>query len=106
MSISLNRRIKPRVDCDYPAIIEGYDPDGKRYNGYARLANLSASGLFMKTNRRVENGVELSVLILLAGSIIESDAPKIATNGTVVRTETQHDGTCGVAVKFNRYRFL
>ena len=106
MSISLNRRIKPRVDCDYPAIIEGYNPDGKRYNGYARLANLSASGLFMKTNRRVENGTELSVLILLAGSIIESDAPKIATNGTVVRTEPQTDGTCGVAIKFNRYQFL
>lgn len=106
MSDISDRRIKPRVSCDYPAIIEGYDPDGKRYNGYARLANLSASGLYMKTHRNIENGAELTVLILLAGSIIESDAPKITTNGTVVRTEPQHDGSCGVAIQFKHYRFL
>jgi hypothetical protein len=106
MSISLDRRIKPRVDCDYPAIITGIDVDGNKYNEYAKLANLSASGLYMKANRIIENGSVLSVTILLTGALIEKDTPKIATNGIVVRTEPQTDGTCGVAIKFNRYRFL
>ena len=101
-----DRRIKPRINCDYPAIIEGYDGYGNRYNDHGRLSNLSASGLFMLTNRRVENGSRLSVTILLTDSSGEMDAPKIATNGMVVRTESQLDGTCGFAIKFNKYKFL
>ena len=106
MNNTPDRRIKPRVICDYPVIIEGYDGDGNKYNENAKLANLSASGLYMKANRNIENGSILSVTILLTSALIEKDTPKIATNGIVVRTEPQIDGTCGIAVKFNHYRFL
>ncbi len=106
MSSTPEKRIKPRVSCDYPAIVAGYDQDGNKYSELAQLANLSASGLYMKANRMIENGSVLDVIILLAGAVIEKDAPKIATNGTVVRTEPQSDGSCGIAIKFNRYRFL
>ena len=106
MNISSDRRIKPRVVCDYPVIIEGYDGDGNRYNENARLANLSASGLFMKANRNIENGATLSVTVLLTSASVDKDTPKIATNGIVVRTEPQSDGSCGIAIKFNNYRFL
>ena len=106
MNITQDRRIKPRVSCDYPVIIEGYDDAGKKYNENAKLANLSASGLFMKANRNIENGSKLSVTILLTSELIDPDTPKLATNGIVVRTEPQIDGTCGVAIKFNNYRFL
>ena len=100
------RRIKPRVICDYPVIIEGYDGDGKKYNENAKLANLSASGLFMRANRKIENGSKLSVTVLLTNALIDKDTPKLATSGIVVRTEAQIDGSCGVAIKFNHYRFL
>jgi hypothetical protein len=101
-----DRRIKPRIICDYPAIVEGYDSDGNKYNENAKLGNLSASGLFMKANRNIENGSKLTVTILLTSAIVDLDTPKLATNGIVVRTESQIDGTCGIAVKFNNYRFL
>jgi hypothetical protein len=106
MNISTDRRIKPRVVCDYPVMIEGYDAVGNKYNDNAMLANLSASGLYMKANRKIENGSTLSVTILLTSSLTDKDTPKIATNGIVVRMEPQIDGSCGIAVKFNNYRFL
>ncbi|NJD57841.1 MAG: hypothetical protein C3F13_12900 [Anaerolineales bacterium] len=106
MNNNADRRIKPRVSCVYPALVEGIDADGNRYNENARLANLSASGLYMKANRYIESGSKLSVTVLLTAESIERDTPKIATNGVVVRVEPQNDGTCGIAVKFNSYRFL
>jgi hypothetical protein len=79
---------------------------GNKYNDNAKLANLSASGLFMKANRTIENGSKLSVTILLTNELVDLDTPKLATNGIVVRTETQIDGTYGVAIKFKSYKFL
>jgi hypothetical protein len=106
MNTSQERRIKPRVICDYPVIIEGYDRNGKKFNEDAQLANLSASGLYMKAHRNIEYGSPLSVTVLLTSTYVDKDTPKIATNGIVVRSEPQQDGGCGVAVKFNHYRFL
>jgi hypothetical protein len=106
MNISQERRIKPRVICDYPVIIEGYDRNGKKFNEDAQLANLSASGLYMKAHRNIEYGSPLSVTVLLTSTLADKDTPKLATNGTVVRTDLQTDGTCGIAIKFTRYRFL
>lgn len=106
MYITPDRRLKPRIECDYSAVIEGYDDDGEKYNDQAKLANLSASGLFMVANRRFENGSKLSVTVLLSNSFNDDDAPKLATSGIVVRIEPKTNGTCGVAVKFNHYRFL
>jgi hypothetical protein len=106
MYITPDRRIKPRIECDYPAIIEGYDNEGGKYNDHGKLANLSASGLYMLTNRVVENGSKLSVTVLLSNSYENNDAPRLATTGIVVRTEPKTSGLYGVAVKFNHYRFL
>lgn len=47
MEISSDIRIKPRVVCDYPVVIVGYDGEGNKYNENARLANLSASGVYV-----------------------------------------------------------
>jgi hypothetical protein len=106
MNSTSDRRIKPRIICDYPAIIEGYDRNGNKFNEDGKLANLSASGLFMQANCDIENGSKLSVIILLSSTELDIDTPKIATNGIVVRTEPQKDGTCGIAIKFNNYKFL
>jgi hypothetical protein len=101
-----DRRVKPRIECDYPAIVEGYETDGSKYNEQARLANLSASGLFMLADRYIENGTKLTVTVLLSNPSEDDEVPKLATNGTVVRTEVKMDGKCGIAVKFSNYRFL
>jgi hypothetical protein len=101
-----DRRVKPRIECDYPAIVEGYEPDGSKYNEQVTLANLSASGLFMLANRYIESGSKLTVTVLLSNPSDDDEVPKLATNGIVVRTEPHLDGKCGVAIKFSNYRFL
>ncbi len=106
MYITPDRRIKPRIECDYPAIIEGYDGNGTKYCDHAKLANLSASGLFMLADRDIKKGSKLFVTVLLSSSFADEDAPKLATNGVVVRIEPKSNGQCGVAVKFSHYRFL
>lgn len=62
--------------------------------------------MYMKADRKIESGSTLSVTMLLTSAFIDKDTPKIATNGIVVRTEPQIDGSCGIAVKFNSYKFL
>ncbi len=106
MYTTTDRRVKPRISCDYPAIIEGIDTRGTKYNDHAKLSNLSGSGLFMITNRSIESGSKLSVIVLLSNVLVDIDAPKLSTNGIVVRTEPQLNGTYGIAVKFFNYRFL
>lgn len=106
MYVTPDRRIKPRIECDYPVIVEGLDDEGTKYNEHAKLANLSASGLFMLANRFIKNGTKLSITVLLTNTYDDSEAPRLATSGVVVRTEPKMDGICGVAVKFVHYRFL
>ena len=105
MYTTTDRRAKPRVSCDYPAIIEGIDIDGAKFNDQVKLCNLSATGLYTLANRYVENGSQITVTIQLCNSFINEDAPKLSTSGIVVRTEPQQNGTYGVAVKFHHYRF-
>ncbi len=106
MYTTLDRRVKPRIDCDYQAVIEGLDSEGYKYCDHGKLVNMSAGGLFMFINREIDNGSKLSVTVLLSKSGVDPDAPKLATNGIVVRTEPQLNGMCGIAIKFQNYRFL
>ena len=106
MNITPERRIKPRVSCDYPVVIEGFDDTRNKFNENAKLANLSASGLLMEVNRKIETGSKLSVTILLTREFVDPDTPKLVTNGIVVRTEPQVGGTYGIAIKFNNYKFI
>ena len=100
------RRIKPRVICDYPAIVEGIDTQGNKFRDDAKLANLSAGGLYMWSNHNVEQGAKLSVIINLPSVLIDEETPKLATKGIVVRTEPKPNGTVGVALRFYNYRFM
>ena len=60
----------------------------------------------MLANRNINTGSKLSVTILLTNSSIDMDAPKLATNGIVVRTESQLNATCGIAIKYINHKFL
>jgi hypothetical protein len=103
---TIERRNKPRVACDYPAIVKGSDLQENMYEENGQLANLSRGGLYMLVNRYFEYNAKLSVTIHLAGAPIDEDIPKLATKGIVVRTEQKTNGTYGVAIKFEQYRFL
>jgi hypothetical protein len=100
------RRIKPRFDCDYQAIVKGINHQGNAYKENAKLVNLSAGGLYIWVNRDIGHNSTLSVTVLLSSTLIDTDTSKLVTKGIVVRTKPQANGTCGVAVKFSHYRFI
>ncbi len=102
--VVMDRRSKPRMRCDFPVIIKGLDPSGKKFEESGRLRNLSANGLYMVTNRSVKLGDELSVNITLLNHSPEN-CQHLATVGVVLRTETVAEGTFGVAMSILHYRF-
>ncbi len=105
MDIITDRRIKPRITCDYPAIIKGSDIRGNKYQENGKLANLSASGLYLWVNRNIEPGSKITITVLLSSTDMNKKAHSLSANGIVVRSEPQTDDAWGVAVKFTGYRF-
>ena len=106
MYTTSDRRGKPRIDCECLANVVGTNAQGKKFRDDGRLKNLSASGLFMLIDRDIENGSKLSVTVHLSDLVFDPDAPKLATNGVVVRNEHFEDDSFGIAIKFQNYRFL
>ncbi len=103
----VERRRKPRINCQYQATVHGQDAKGKKFEETAKLANLSATGLYLWLKRDVQIGQKIFVIVLLNSEFArEATTPRIATNGIITRVEPQSDGVMGVAVKFQRYRFL
>lgn len=106
MYTTKDRRVKPRIECDYLAVVEGMNGNGYRFQANAQLVNLSATGLFMLVHRDLTYGSRITVTIHLTDPSLNPDAPRLATNGIVVRTEPGLAGACGIAIKFQNYRFL
>jgi hypothetical protein len=100
------RRSKSRIPCNYAAIVEGRDENGKKFEENARVISLSTSGIYMLLNRSIYTGEELSVRIALPTGSLKLGTSKLATTGIVIRGEPQSTGVFGIAVKFNHYRFL
>jgi hypothetical protein len=103
----VERRAKPRVNCSYPVTLRGFSADGRRYNVRAILANMSASGMYLHTQRAVLPGERVFILVRLSTrSLGGEDIPHLAARGLVTRVEARVDTTYGVAVRLTRHRFL
>ncbi len=102
----IERRGKPRIICDYAAMVSGFDAQGKKYAEPGRVINLSASGLYVVLNLAIKNGEELSLRVAVPTGVLELGTSKLAIKGIVVRSEPQTDGVFGVAIKLSHYRFL
>jgi len=100
------RRTKHRLNCDYPAVVKGYDAQGVKFAEKARVINLSTSGIFVVTKRSIRNETEVYVKIAFPTGSLEWGTSKLATSGKVVRNEFQSDGSVGIAIKFQSYKFL
>ena len=60
----------------------------------------------MWANRYIEPNSQLIVTINLCKPVeIGEDTSHLLTKGIVVRTEPQSDGSFGIAITFNHYRF-
>ncbi len=101
------RRRALRVDLPFPATVRAVDGTGERFSIATQLDNLSAYGLYLRLQRGVTPGTKLFVVVRLSQTLEgEAPAPYVALHGTVHRTEAHDDGQCGVAVEFERHRFL
>jgi hypothetical protein len=101
----IERRSKPRINCNYPAIIRGTDKYGKKFDENARVINLSGSGIYALLNRYIPNGSVLSVNIALPTGNLEWGTSKIATTGIVLRGKIHPNGFFGIAIKIQQCRF-
>ena len=106
-NFTTERRAKPRMDCSFPAVVRGRDPLGKRFEANATLVNLSAKGLYLQLDSPVAERQQVLVVFRLAEQAPSgASIAKIAVRGSVVRTERQVDGRCGLAIKLERQRFF
>ncbi len=104
LSHDVERRHGLRVDLPFPATVRGIDATGERFTVNTQLDNLSACGLYFRLERTVEPGAHLLLVVRLATA--PNAGLRVALRGTVLRTEAHDDGRCGVAVAFDRHRFL
>jgi hypothetical protein len=104
----IERRSKPRIDCSYPAIVQGWDAGGRKFRTNAILTNLSATGLCLVLKSEVQPGKDLFVLFRCSktGPLGKGKAPLIAVDGNIVRSNQPMQGMHTIAVKINRNRFL
>ena len=105
---TIERRSKPRIDCSYPAIIQGQDANGKKFRVNATLTNISATGLCLLLKPEVQSKPDLFVLFRCSstGPLGKGKAPLIAVEGNIVRSRSSLKGMREVAVKIRRNRFL
>ena len=106
--ITMERRKKPRINCSYPAIIQGRDATGRKFRTDATLTNLSANGLCLVLKTMAPPGNELFVLFRCSstGPLGNGKAPLIAVDGSIVRSVSPSHGTCTLGVKIQHSRFL
>lgn len=101
------RRSKPRTDIPFPAKVRGVDANGESFEMESVLDNFSASGLYLRMARSLNEGAELLVLVQLpAASVDNAEASQIEARGVILRAEPQADGACGVAVGFTSHKFV
>ncbi len=101
------RRRKPRIDVDVQAVVRGVDAQGRRFQQSLQVCNLSASGVFMRSEEKLEKfhlGAQLFVVFSFA-SVCQPSALALAVRGTVRRLEITARGN-GVAMTFQDYRCL
>ena len=101
------RRSVLRIELPFPATVRGVNATGERFTIDTLLDNLSTHGLYVRLAHRVPPGARLLVVVRLS-TIPDPEVPaaNVALHGVVLRAEPQPDGRWGLAVQFDRHRFL
>jgi hypothetical protein len=101
-----DQRAKPRISVPFPAEVQGKDEQGKEFSITTVLDNVSGDGLYLRMMPCVDLGAKLSIVLrLLTSSDLVDTDPRFAIEGEVVRADRK-TGACGVAVTFDRIRFM
>ncbi len=103
----VERRGKPRVRCSYPATVRWHPKGGGRLEARAVLADMSANGMYFRTQRYVQPGETVFIIVRMSTTPFSyTNAPQLAASGHVVRVEPKPDGTYGVALQLMNHRFV
>ena len=105
-AFSTERRVSERIQCRYSAIVRGSSGDGRKFEEFVTVLNLCACGAYLLINRNVEVGQNLSVRIAIPTGSLDFGSSKLATTAVAVRTEFFSEGVLGIAIKFQKFRFL
>jgi hypothetical protein len=100
----LDRRTKPRSTRPLNARVWGVDVDDHPFSFDCLLENISASGLYLRSSRRMKFSAPISVIVRLAHG--PSQGVSAAIKGSVMRNETSLDGHTGIAVRIVEHRFI
>jgi len=100
------RRRKPRTDCNYRAVIMGWDAKGDRFNQNGWVTNLSSCGIFFVADDQVRDCEAVNVKIALPTGSLKWGTSNLALNGQVIRRVPQADGRIGVAIYFKDHKFF
>lgn len=99
------RRRTVRICVPFPIQVRGFSAAGELQQFDARLDNLSAGGLYLRTTqdmrawKRIMVQIRLSLAADAAGRV-----PVVAARGAVLRTDQQPDQRLGFAIAFRGYR--
>ncbi len=100
------RRRQPRRQVQYPAVVRGVAPDGKKFQVRATVHNLSAGGLYIQMGQAVEVGAVLEVNFRLSSAALGREkAPSITASAIVVWIKSVEDGTFGIGLRLLRNEF-
>ncbi len=102
----VERRLKPRFECDYLTRIHGQDADGNRFEEDGRTLNLSRIGMYLVINREIPKGAEVSIRVALPTGLLSPQSSNLSVKGTVVREEPYSGTKYGIAINFQRFRFI
>ena len=102
----VERRLKPRFECNYPARIRGQDGNGKLFEEIGKAVNLSRTGVYIILNREIPKGTDILIKIAMPTGLLNLGTPKLALRGKVVRGELHAERNYEIAVKFDEYRFV
>jgi hypothetical protein len=93
------------MQCDFPALVRGQDPSGKKYRINGQLCNMSASGLYLLSQVEIQTGDELVVNITMTSSS-KVGARQLSAHCLVLRSDAIDANTYGIALSILSYRFL
>ena len=100
-------RRKPRIHIPFPVSIEGQDENDEPFKAQTVLDNFSSNSMYFRIFPHVEQGKNLSIVVGLSVSKPFNETPaKILVDGVVRRADRKDGGVFGVAVTFNKARFL
>lgn len=104
---STTRREAARIYGPCVAVVHGMDANGQDFKEATTLENLSARGLYMKTGREISVDSYLFIVFAISSeSLTAAKAPTVAVRGQVRRVEPQPGDAYGLAIVFQRHRFL